>query len=100
MVDYKLIFYTGMLIFFLVLIYFLSGWADLLETVIFIVVAFSIIHYFDLLSGNFFYAFVPCFLLGVSDILFGLAGFFGCAVFIVMVLSVLRYFNRLPGKND
>jgi hypothetical protein len=68
--------------------------------VIFIIVASSIIHYFDLLSGNFFYAFVPCFLLGISDILFGLAGFFGCVVFIVIVLSVLRYFNRLPGKND
>ena len=38
MVDYKLIFYTGVPIFFLALIYFLSGWADLLETVIFIVV--------------------------------------------------------------
>lgn len=99
MVDYKLIFYTGVPIFFLASIYFLSGWVDLLETVIFTVVASSIIHYFDLLSGNFFYAFVPCFLLGVSDILFGLAGFFGCVVFIVTVLSFLRYFNRLPGKN-
>jgi hypothetical protein len=70
------------------------------EYLIFMVICYSIIYYFELLSRSFLYSFVPTFLILLSYVFLGFAGFLGCAVFIAIVLSILQNMNKLPKVNN
>ena len=105
MVDYKSVLLLSMPLVLFAVFYMLVGFHpdDLVasfESMIFIVVVYNIIYYFDLLSRSFLYAFMPCFLFIGSYAFFGFAGFLGCSILIAIVLSILRSMNKLPKVNN
>lgn len=107
MVDYRSIFIMSIPLALCAVLYMLFGLNldnlvtsfESLEPLIFMAVCYIIIYYFELLSRNFLFAFVPTFLIFMSYVYLGFAGFLGCAFFIAIVLSILRSTNKLPRIN-